>query len=188
MTKRRAVFLDRDGVIIANRDDYVTSWEQVHFLPKALEALRRLNGSAFATVLVTNQSAIGRGVITWEQGLAINRRVIAEIERHGGRIDASYLCPHTPGDGCSCRKPAPGMLLQAAEELDLDLAQSYLIGDAVTDVQAAQGAGVHPILVLTGRGASQAPLLAAEGLSCSPALADLGAAVNYIMEREKEGL
>jgi len=132
--------LDRDGVIIENRTDYVKSWEEVHFLPGAFEALRRLSRSDYVLVLVTNQSAVGRGIVTLDKTMEINERVVAEIKTKGGRVDASYICPHHPDEGCDCRKPAPGMLLRAAEELKLDLARSYAVGDAVSDIQAARAA------------------------------------------------
>ena len=159
MTQRKAVFLDRDGVIIENRSDYVKSWKEVRFLPGALEALQRIGQSDYALVLVTNQSAVGRGIITLDQAIQISERVIAEIEAQGGRIDASHLCPHHPDEECSCRKPAPGMLLRAAEELCLHLESAYLIGDAISDMKAAQAAAAQGILVLTGRGTKQASLL-----------------------------
>ncbi len=156
---RPAVFLDRDGVIIANRDDYIKSWREVEFLPGAIAALRRLSQSNFAIVVVTNQSAIGRGIISLQQANDINRRVMAEIKAQGGRIDACYVCPHHPNDRCGCRKPAPGLLLRASQELELDLPESYMVGDAITDLQAARAAGVQGILVRTGRGEHQARLL-----------------------------
>ena len=116
------------------------SWEEVHFLPGAFEALRRLSRSDYVLVLVTNQSAVGRGIVTLDKTMEINERVVAEIKTKGGRVDASYICPHHPDEGCDCRKPAPGMLLRAAEELKLDLARSYAVGDAVSDIQAARAA------------------------------------------------
>ena len=177
------MFLDRDGVIIENRSDYVKSWEEVCFLPGALEALRRLSRTEYALVLVTNQSAVGRGVISLEQATEINRRVIAEIGAQGGRVDASYMCPHRPDEGCNCRKPAPGMLLRAAKELGLDLTRSYAIGDAASDIEAAWAAGVRGILVLTGRGREQVTLLKMKGKANCPVVADMGAAVDYILVR-----
>lgn len=183
-----AVFLDRDGVIIENRSDYVKSWEEVRFLPGALEALRRLNRTEYALVLVTNQSAVGRGIISLGRAMEINRRVIAEIEAQGGRIDASYVCPHRPDEGCNCRKPAPGMLLRAAKELELDLAHSYAIGDAVSDIEAAQAIGARGILVLTGRGKEQVALLKTKGKANCLVVADLSAAVDCILVRDQEEL
>ncbi|HEU5088854.1 MAG TPA: D-glycero-beta-D-manno-heptose 1,7-bisphosphate 7-phosphatase, partial [Roseiflexaceae bacterium] len=150
---RPAIFLDRDGVINENRSDYVKSWEEVIFLPGAIEAIRRLNTSEYAIVMVTNQSAVGRGIVPFELAQAINRQVVEQITAAGGRVDAWYMCPHHPQQGCECRKPAPGLLLQAQRDLSLDLARSYMIGDAYSDLQAAQAAGVRATLVLTGRGA-----------------------------------
>jgi D-glycero-D-manno-heptose 1,7-bisphosphate phosphatase len=172
-------------VIIENRPDYVKSWEEVHFLPGAFEALRRLSRSDYVLVLVTNQSAVGRGIVTLDKTMQINERVIAEIEARGGRVDASYVCPHHPDEGCHCRKPAPGMLLRATEELKLDLARSYAVGDAVSDIQAARSAGVQGILVLTGRGREQAALLRKESEASCPVVADLVGAVDYILSRRE---
>ncbi len=179
------VFLDRDGVIIENRDDFVKSWDEVEFLPGAIEALRRLSQFSQAIVLVTNQSAVGRQLLTLDQAEELNRQLVQEIERRGGRIDACYMCPHHPQAGCDCRKPAPGLLLQAGAELHLDLGCSYLIGDASTDLQAARAAGVSGILVRTGRGAAQAALMRGEDETHWPVVADLGAAVTWILEMER---
>ncbi len=152
---RRAVFLDRDGVIIDNRDDYVKSWDEVEVLPGALDALARLAETDFAVVLVSNQSPIGRGILTAADVEAINERLRALVEGQGGRLDAMYYCPHTPEEGCPCRKPAPGMLIQAAADLRLSLAESYMVGDALSDVQAGQAAGATAIFVLSGLGRRQ---------------------------------
>ena len=176
-----AVFLDRDGVINENRDDYIKTWDEVRFLPGVFEALARLALTSFRIVLVTNQSPIGRGILTEEQVEAINGRLVAEIESHSGRVDGVYYCPHHPDDHCGCRKPQPGLLLQAARELDLDLSRSYLIGDAVSDVEAALAAGCSPILVLTGRGQQQQRLLRQLGYRHVPLAQDLSAAAHLIL-------
>jgi histidinol-phosphate phosphatase family protein len=131
---RSAVFLDRDGVINANRSDYVKSWDEFAFLPGVFEALRRLREGSRTVVVVSNQSAIGRGIAAPAVVDAIHRRMRAEVAEHGGRIDAVFYCPHRPDEGCECRKPRPGLLRRAARELGLDLARSYLVGDAVSDV------------------------------------------------------
>ncbi len=160
--RQPALFLDRDGVIIENRDNYVLSWADVDFLPGALEALASLRDAPWRIVIVTNQSPIGRGLVARETIDAINERIIAQIEAAGGRIDAAYICPHAPEDGCDCRKPQPGMLQQAAADLDIDLGQSIMVGDALTDVGAGQCAGVaEAVLVRTGRGRRQEALPAA---------------------------
>jgi D-glycero-D-manno-heptose 1,7-bisphosphate phosphatase len=179
--KRPAVFLDRDGVINENRPDYVKSWSEVKFLPAAFDALRRLAETDFAIVLVTNQSAVGRGIISKERARSINRQMVETIRSQGGRVDGSYLCPHHPDDNCECRKPRPGMLLQAADELGLDLGRSYFIGDAITDMQAADAAGVRGILVLTGRGQNQAKESSAP--LPWPIASDLGSAIDDILNK-----
>jgi histidinol-phosphate phosphatase family protein len=151
-----AIFIDRDGVIVENRPDYIRNWDDVLIYPQALQALYHINHSPYKIVIVTNQSAIGRGIISMNRAEAINRRLMEEVISHGGRIDRIYMCPHSPQDGCSCRKPAPGLLIQAAEELLIDLPRSVMIGDAWSDLIAGQAAGVQKlILVKTGRGNEQ---------------------------------
>jgi D-glycero-D-manno-heptose 1,7-bisphosphate phosphatase len=151
-----AIFLDRDGVIIENRPDYVRRWEDVHFYPQALEALASIRNSRYKIVIVTNQSPVGRGLISLETVMKIQQRIVETITLHGGRIDGSFICPHAPQDHCECRKPKPGLFYQAAEALNLDLGASYLIGDALSDVLAGQAAGLaQVVMVRTGRGADQ---------------------------------
>jgi len=177
-----AIFLDRDGVILQNRDDYVKSLAEAVMLPTALTALARLAVSPYRIVIATNQALVGRGIIPLGEAQAINQWVVAEIQRGGGRIDGVYLCPHHPEAGCACRKPRPGMLLEAAADLNLDLARSIMIGDAITDLQAGRAVGASAILVRSGRGAVQATLLSANGLSKVPVFADLAEAVQAILD------
>lgn len=161
-----AIFFDRDGVIIQNRDDYVRSWDDVEFIPGSITALNKLSSLPYHMVIVTNQSIVGRGIISLEAANNINTRVIEIIEREGGRIDAAYLCPHTPHDRCSCRKPEPGMIFQAEADLSIDLPTSYLIGDSYTDLLAGQAAGIkHLGLVRTGFGATHEPKIRNHGIS-----------------------
>ena len=148
-----AIFLDRDGVIIENRDDYVRKWRHVEIFPWALRALARVANSPFKIVIVTNQSVVGRGIISLEEAQSINDRLVLEIRRAGGRIDGVYLCPHRPDEGCNCRKPRPGLIFQAKRELLLDLKCSFMVGDALSDLAAAKAAGVESgALVRTGLG------------------------------------
>lgn len=177
-----AVFLDRDGVVIENRSAYVRRWGDVHFLDRALEALADLAGRPYKVFLVTNQSAIGRGLLPTADAEAIAGRISDEIAARGGRIDAVYMCPHTPEHGCVCRKPLPGMILQAAAEHDLDLARSLMIGDAVTDLQAAKAAGIATFaLVRTGRGHEQEAMLGDLNLGEAGVFEDLKAALEALM-------
>ena len=154
-----ALFLDRDGVIIENRPNYVRSWEEVTFYPSALIALRSAAALPHRIVIITNQSAVGQGIISLDKAQELNRRIVQVIQSTGGRIDAVYMCPHAPEDHCDCRKPKPGLLLQAAKDLAIDLARSVIIGDAQSDLLAGQAAGIQDlILVKTGRGLQQARL------------------------------
>lgn len=180
----RAVFLDRDGVIIANRLDYVKTWREVQLFPGALEALARLARLNLAVVIVTNQSVIGRGIISLGAADRINERLLETIRKAGGRVDALYMCPHAPDDGCDCRKPAAGMLRRAERELGVDLEGSYFIGDGAEDVWAAQAVGARPILVLTGRGQASVQRLEEAGTPEYEVVADLAAAVNRVLEWE----
>ena len=133
-----AIFLDRDGVIIENHPDYVRSWDDVIFYPQALSALAQICQSPYAIVLITNQSAVGRGIISINMAWAINQQLVDVVQQSGGRIDGVYMCPHAPWEGCDCRKPKPGLFLQAAQELGLDLGRSLMIGDALTDLPVGQ--------------------------------------------------
>jgi D-glycero-D-manno-heptose 1,7-bisphosphate phosphatase len=151
-----AIFLDRDGVIIENRPNYVRSWNDVLFYQHSLSALAKISKSHFKIVIVTNQSAVGRGILPLSAARKINQRLVDVIEEAGGRIDGVFMCPHAPEDGCDCRKPEPGLLLRAAQNLSLDLGRSIIIGDAVSDLLAGQNAGVLTrILLKSGRGQEQ---------------------------------
>jgi len=151
-----SIFLDRDGVLIENRSDYVRDWSQVKIIPEAIRALSLAPIRKYKVVIVTNQSAVGQGLVLPETAEEINQRLIKLIRDHGGQIDGVYMCPHKPEDGCSCRKPLPGLLLQAAKDLSLDLQRSWMIGDAWSDVQAGKAAGMRgTILLRTGRGTEQ---------------------------------
>jgi D-glycero-D-manno-heptose 1,7-bisphosphate phosphatase len=144
---RRAVFLDRDGVINrkAAEGDYVKSWTEFEFLPTALEALAVLARQPVRVVIVTNQRGIALGNMTKEDLDDIHSRMLAAVSDAGGRIDAVYYCPHD--GGCQCRKPAPGMLTEAARDLGLDLRRSALVGDRMEDMAAAATVGALKVLV-----------------------------------------
>ena len=177
-----ALFLDRDGVILENRPDYLRSWEEAAFIPGALAAIARLKDLPLRIVIVTNQSVVGRGLVLPEEAKAINLKMVDAVVLAGGRIDAVYMCPHHPEQRCNCRKPRPGLLLQAAEDLLLDLPQSTLIGDALTDLQSGQAAGVGRLaLVLTGLGDSQLPLLVEAGLGEVAHFDDLEQALEQLL-------
>lgn len=173
-----AIFLDRDGVIIENRENYVREWNEVSFIPGVLETLRHLAELETTVVIVTNQACIGREIVTFEKVWEIQNRIVEEIHAAGGRIAKSYLCPHKPEDHCNCRKPKPGMLFRAATEFDMKLNESWMIGDSLTDIEASKAAGCRPILVQTGKGREQAGRNSDRELIV---LADLKSAVNFIL-------
>jgi len=146
------VFLDRDGVICANDPEHVRSWDDFRFLPGALDALTFLALSDLAVVVVTNQPAVAKGLITQAGLSSIHAQMADAIVDAGGHLDGIYTCPHTPEDGCSCRKPKPGLIVHAARYLEIDRARSYLVGDSTTDIEAGLAAGLRCCyLVLSGR-------------------------------------
>jgi len=157
----RAVFIDRDGTINVERD-YLFRPEEFVFVPGAPDAIRLLREAGFRVVVVTNQSGIARGYYDEAAMHRLHRHMDELLAREGAAVDAYYHCPHHP-DGtvdayrtvCDCRKPLPGMLEQAARELHLDLAASYIIGDKLADVEAGRAAGCRPVLVETGYGVTE---------------------------------
>lgn len=182
---KRAVFIDRDGVICRNRQDHVKSWNEFVFLPGARAALARLAYSDLAVVIITNQAVINRGIVSMEAVEDIHRRMTRAIQVAGGRVDGVFYCPHRPDEQCGCRKPQPGMLLQAARELDIDLERSYLIGDAWSDMLAGQAVGCRCYMVLTGRGRHQFLECVRKGYSGFRLAWNLQDAVRMILAKEQ---
>lgn len=180
---RPAIFLDRDGTLI-REVDYLADPELVELLPGAVEGLRAWRRAGYALVLATNQSGIARGLVTLEQLEAIHERLARELAEHDLALDDIRFCPHHPTEGeapnrrgCGCRKPAPGMLFAAAAELDLDLEASWMIGDALRDLEAGSRAGGRSILVRTGKGARTEPEVAPG----TPVANDLAEAARYVL-------
>jgi D-glycero-D-manno-heptose 1,7-bisphosphate phosphatase len=158
MPRRPAVFMDRDGCL-TEEVGYVNHPGRIRLLPRAAEAIRRLNGAGVAAVMVTNQSGIAKGYFSEEVLHAVNAEMVRQLEARQARLDGLYVCMHHPDDGeppyradCDCRKPQPGLLRRAAAELGLDLGSSVMIGDKVSDVAAGHAAGTAAVLVLTGYG------------------------------------
>ena len=145
--KFRAVFVDRDGTLMHDAD-YCSDPKQVQVFQGAPEALRRLRDKNYKLIIITNQSGIGRGFFTVEQYRAVEAEVLRQLGN--GLIEATYFCPDVPGVPSKCRKPAPGMIFQAAREHDVDLARSFFIGDKEIDVECGRNAGVRTIRVRTG--------------------------------------
>jgi len=179
----RAVFLDRDGVIVVDHG-YVHRVEDLAFVPGTVPALQRLQADGWRLVVVTNQSGIARGLYTQADYERFTAAMVAALAAAGVRLDAVLHCPHLPDAAvtayrlaCGCRKPGPGMLLRAARELNLDLAASVMVGDRVSDVQAGRAAGVdHCVLVRSGH------VLAADEAELADAVyADLAACADALL-------
>jgi D-glycero-D-manno-heptose 1,7-bisphosphate phosphatase len=176
----RAVFLDRDGVI--NRkcpdDGYVTCWNEMQFLPGVAEAIALLNQNGFQVIVVSNQRCVAKGLVTVGELEIIHQRMRDELALAGAIIDGVYYCPHEKQPACNCRKPAPAMLLKAAEERDLDLKASWMIGDSDVDIEAGKNAGCKT-----------ARLLAVGELAhgnADVAASSLFEAIHHILQREDE--
>ncbi|MBX3117992.1 MAG: HAD-IIIA family hydrolase [Fimbriimonadaceae bacterium] len=178
---RRAVFLDRDGVLVENPPNYVQSESDIEYFESAFEACRLLTQAGFPQIIITNQSLVGRGMMDFKEIERLNNVIVDRFNQAGANIIHAYICPHAPDDGCDCRKPSPGNLYQAAKQYDLDLPQSFMIGDAVTDLKAGIAAGATPILVRTGRGLPQEELLHQEPELQALVVDDLLQAVKHIL-------
>lgn len=185
---RAAVFLDRDGTINVEKE-YLHRSEEFEFIPGAPEAIRILKEAGYLVVVVTNQSGVARGYYDEAAVHRLHRFVDRELATVGASIDAYYLCPHHPHHGigpyrteCACRKPLPGMLLAAAEDLEIDLSRSWIVGDKGADVAAGLAAGCRPIMVRTGYGASEAGLVPPGVTVCD----DLPAAARTILAHRRD--
>jgi len=181
----KAILLDRDGVINFDSPNYILSPEQWKPIPGSLEAIAKLTQANIAVAIVSNQSAVGRGMIDSEIFQNIHAKMLLSIEALGGRIDHVAYCPHAPDDGCACRKPLPGMIVESLEVLNLsDQPQSvYMIGDSLRDMQAAWAVQVEGILVQSGYG-DAADILARARLHNpdTQSFPDLAAAIRSILE------
>lgn len=149
---RKAVFFDRDGVINkkAPPHDYVKSWEEFEFLPQVFSSLKAVRDKDYLIFIISNQAGVARGFLSLDDLEQIHRRMEEEFRRRGVEIAKVYFCPHGYQEGCLCRKPKPGMLLEATKDFGLDLKKSFLVGDSKADVAAARAAGCKTILTLTG--------------------------------------
>jgi D,D-heptose 1,7-bisphosphate phosphatase len=154
----RAVFFDRDGVI--NMEvSYLSTVDEVKILKGVPEAVRLVNQNNMLAVVITNQSGIARGYFTEETLNRIHEFINSRLERESAMIDAFYYCPHHPDDGCDCRKPKTGLLERARKEMDIDLTDSFFIGDTINDMKTATNAGMRCVLVLSGYGEGEAKRL-----------------------------
>jgi D-glycero-D-manno-heptose 1,7-bisphosphate phosphatase len=150
----RLVILGRDGILNIYREDHVKSPDEWEPIPNALEAVARLNHAGWHTVVATNQSGIGRGMIDMASINSVHQRMMQRLAEAGGRLDAVFFCPHTPEDDCDCRKPRPGLMKQIAQRYGIELRTVPMVADTLRDLQAAHAAGCEPHLVRTGRAAA----------------------------------
>jgi D-glycero-D-manno-heptose 1,7-bisphosphate phosphatase len=171
MTNRAAVFLDRDGVVNKEKG-YVHTIDEFQFMDGVFDACRQMTNAGYRLVIITNQAGIGRGYYSEEDYYRLTSWMLNEFRMHDIQIDGVYHCPHHPVHGigryrrvCDCRKPAPGMILRAAEELSLDLRRSILVGDKASDIEAGRAAGVGCcILLLTGHAVKKSDMCSADGV------------------------
>lgn len=175
-----AIFIDRDGTLNVEKH-YLHRWQDWEWIPGSVEAIKQFNAAGYLVIVISNQAGVARGKYAEDDVDELHRQVDADLQRQGGHIDAYYYCPHHPEHGsvrdCDCRKPEPGMLLQAAQEHDVDLLRSFMIGDKVSDVEAGLNAGVTPLLVETGYGAEERTELPPNVL----VVRDIGAAAEWIL-------
>lgn len=181
----RAVFLDRDGVITQDPPHYAHKLSQLALIPRSADAIRLLNENEFKVIVVSNQSGIARGYYREEDAVLFNQAMKEMLGNNSARIDAIYYCPHHPEAkidkyriDCNCRKPKPGMLKRAEEELDIDSKQSFMVGDKLSDIEAGKRGGCKTIMVRTGHGIEE---LKSNEISCDYIANDLYDAVERIL-------
>ncbi len=180
----KTVFLDRDGVINMNRPDHVMRWSDFVFLPGTLDALRRLHEAGWLVIVITNQAIVNRRLVPASVVESIHEQMVNVVEASGGKIHGVYYCPHDHHEACGCRKPEPGLLRYAAEQFDIAFEQSYLVGDALTDIAAGQAVGCECILVQTGRGSQQLMGGWTRQVGRFHILPDLAASVDWMLRKE----
>ncbi len=186
MTPIKLVILDRDGTINEDSDDFIKSADEWKPLPGALEAIARLNHAGWHTVVVSNQSGLGRGLYEVSDLNAIHAKMYQMLAAVGGRIDAVFYCPHTPADACACRKPATGLFEQIEDRYGLDLKNVPAVGDSARDAVAAAAVGCEAHLVLTGKGVVYKGRNLPEAFPAQTLVhQNLSAFVDFLLDREE---
>ncbi|MDX9788158.1 MAG: D-glycero-beta-D-manno-heptose 1,7-bisphosphate 7-phosphatase [Desulfobacterales bacterium] len=184
----KVVFLDRDGVINRDSPGYIKSVAEFVFLPRSLEAIRLLTTNGFSVIVITNQSAIGRGMISPAVLEEIHQHLIDTVKENGGRIRDIFFCPHTPEENCDCRKPKPGLIFQAGHTYGIALSETVMVGDRVKDIQCGHAAGCGAaILVRTGNGDRAATALSEQHIPVNFLAEDLYDAVSWILSSPFNG-
>jgi D-glycero-D-manno-heptose 1,7-bisphosphate phosphatase len=181
----KTVFIDRDGVINKDSPDYIKTRAEFHFLSGSLDAFRLLSEHGYTAIVITNQSVIGRQLTTPSELHLIFEMMKQDILKAGGFVTDIMFCPHTPSDHCRCRKPEPGMIFDARDKHNLDLATSVMIGDSAKDILCAENAGVgRTVLVKTGNGLKAHAELSAKGIVPDHVAEDLLDAVRWIISND----
>jgi len=163
---KHIVFLDRDGVINIDSSEYIKNESEFEFIPGSPEAIALLCKNGFHVIVITNQSLIGRKMATQQTLDAIFKKMQEGVKKAGGEIKDIFFCPHTPEDSCSCRKPKPGLILEAQKKYQIDLARSCMVGDSEKDIECARNAGCSKtLLVKTGNGSAAVKQLAQKGIT-----------------------
>lgn len=148
---KKAVFLDRDGVInrSAAEGDYILRWDDFHFLPGVMEAISALRAAGWSVIVVSNQRCVAKGLLQIAELEAIHRKMAGELAKAGAQLDGVYYCPHEKEPPCDCRKPSPGMLFRAAREHQIELAASWMVGDSESDIEAGKRAGCRTVRIIS---------------------------------------
>ena len=177
----KLIVLDRDGVINHDSDAYIKSADEWVPIDGSLEAIARLNHAGYVVVVASNQSGLARGYFDIEALSAMHQKMDEMLVKIGGQVDAVFYCPHGPDDGCECRKPKPGMLLEIGQRFNVPLKDVVFIGDSISDIKAASNARARAILVRTGKGVKAEKIMQAECKEPIPVFDDLAAAVTEIL-------
>ncbi len=149
---KKVVFLDRDGTINRDSHAYIKSWEEFEFIPDSLEAIKALTTSGFVNIVITNQSAVPRKLISLKDLEFVHNMMMQTVASSGGEIKDVFYCPHMPGDDCDCRKPEPGLIYQAQKKYGIDLTTAVMVGDSAKDIECARRAGCgKAVLVRSGK-------------------------------------
>lgn len=181
-----AVFLDRDGTIIEDTG-YISSPEQVKFLPGSIAAIKQLKDAGYKIIIISNQSGVARGLISEDMLQTIEKLIHRQILNGGAHVDSSYYCPHHPEHGsypyrqaCECRKPHTGLIKKAVKDHDIDLSRSIMVGDHATDIETARRAGIKSVFVMTGHGPEEKANLKSQPDHIA---ADITAAADWILKQ-----
>lgn len=186
---KKVVFLDRDGTINVDSADYIKRRSEFEFIPGSIDAIRDLTVSGYSAIVITNQSALARGFIRRDELDAMHAMMCREVAAAGGKITDIFLCPHLPDAGCECRKPSPGLIDQARQKYNIDLADSIMVGDSAKDIACGRNAACgRTVLVKSGLDCDVEQELMNKSISADFVAADLRAAAAWIIaERGKSG-